>query len=98
MLVGGLDPKLALRQRLAGHLDAAVAAVSLGGLEHRQVDLGPKHLAHATHVAAAAQRVDVAVEIAAAELEAAARVHETIAEGAALAALAGPDGLPSSRA
>ena len=41
----------------------------------------------------AGERVDVAVEVVAAELEAAARLDELVAEGPALAALAVP-GLP----
>ena len=93
LLVGRLHPKLTLRQRLACHLDAAVAAVSLGRLEHRQVDLGAKDLAHAAHVVTAAERIHVAVQIATAKLQAAARVNETVAEGAAPTALAGLDTL-----
>src|SRR5581483_6341721 len=89
-LVGGLDPELALRQRFAGHLDAAEAAGALGGLEHRDVDLGAEDLAHAAHVGGAAEPVPVAVEVSAAELDAAARLDELVAVGPALAAFAGP--------
>ena len=89
-LVGGLDAKLALRQRLAGHLDAAEAAGRLGELEHVEVDLGAEDLRDAAHVAAAGELVLVAVEEPAADLEAAARLDQLVAEGAAAPALAGP--------
>ena len=60
------------------------------GCEHRvELDLGAEDLLHAAHVLAAGEAVDVAVEVAAAELDAAARLDHLVAEGAALAALAG---------
>ena len=87
-LVGGLDPELALGQRLAGHLDPAEAAGGLGELEHVDVDLGAEDLAQAAHVARPGELVLVAVEEAAAELDAAARLDQLVAEGAAAPALA----------
>src|SRR6185369_15884618 len=82
---GPLDRELTVRQRLARHLHAAEAA----GLEHRdQVDLGAEDFLHAADVLVAGQPVDVAVEVAAAELDAAPRLDHLVAEGAALAALA----------
>ena len=72
-------------QRLAGHLHAAEAA----GLVHRrELDLGPEDLLHAADVLGAGEAVDEAVEVVAAELDAAARLDHLVAEGAALAALA----------
>src|SRR3954454_25998 len=84
-LVGALDRELAVRQGLAGHLDAAEAA----RLQHRrQVHLRPIDLLHAADVLRTGEAVDVAVEEAAAELDAATRLDHLVAEGAALAALA----------
>src|SRR5436309_431469 len=58
-LVGALDRELTVRQRLAGHLNAAEAA----WLQHRrQLDLGPVDLLHAADVLSAGEAVDVAVE------------------------------------
>ena len=75
-----------MRQRLPRHLDAAKAA----GLEHGgKLHLGAEDLLHAADVLLAVETVDVAVEIAAAELDATARLDHLVAEGAALAALAG---------
>src|SRR5436190_3262724 len=88
-LVRRLDPVLALRERIAGHLDAAVAAAALRGLEVADVDLRAEDLAHASHVAGTAERIEVAVEVAAPELETSAGLHHPVAEGAALPALAG---------
>src|ERR1700761_9289204 len=84
-VVGLLDLEGAMRQRRAGHLDAAEAAL----LEHgREVHLGAEHFLHAADVLAAVEAVDVAVEEAAAELDAASRLDHLVAEGATLAALA----------
>src|SRR6476646_174121 len=84
-LVGALDREGAMRKRVAGHLDAAEAAL----LQHRaQLHLGRVDLLHAADVLLAGKAVDVAVEVAAAELDAAARLDHLVAEGAALAALA----------
>ncbi len=95
-LVGPLDRERAVRQRLAGHLHAAEAA----GLQHRvELDLGAEDLLHAADVLDAGQRVEVAVEEAAAHLDAAARLDHLVAEGAAAAALAclGPGGRHTPR-
>src|SRR4051794_31448591 len=84
-LVGLLDRELAVGQRLAGHLHAAEAAL----LEHRaQLHLRPIDLLHAADVLSAGEAVDEAVEVAAAEFDATARLDHLVAEGAALAALA----------
>src|SRR5260221_9974270 len=81
-LVGPLDRELAVRQRLAGHLHAAEAArLEHGGEAH----LGAEDLLHAADVLLAVEAVDVAVEVAAAEVDAAARLDHLFAERAALA-------------
>src|SRR5215475_3620612 len=70
-LVGALDRELAVGQRLTCHLDAAEAAL----LEHRrELDLGRKDLLHAADVLVAGEPVDVAVEVAAPEFDAPARL------------------------
>ena len=53
-----------------------------------ELDLGAEDFLHAADVLAAVEPVDVAVEEAAAEFDAAARLDHLVAEGAALAALA----------
>jgi hypothetical protein len=88
-LVARLDPELALRQRVTGHLDAAEPARRLRELEHVDVDLGPEDLAHAAHVATARQLVLVAVEEAAADLDAAPGLDQLVAESSAPATLGG---------
>src|SRR6476469_5423968 len=84
-LVGALDRELAVRQRLAGHLHAAEAARLQN---RRQLDLCPVHLLHAADVLLAGEAIDIAVEEAAAEFYATARLDHLVAERAALAALA----------
>src|SRR5581483_255680 len=89
-LVGPLDAELAVRERLAGHLDAAEAlAAPLGEQEEVEVDLGAEDLLHAAHVAGTGPHVLVRVEVPAAHLQAPRRVDQLVAEAAALAALAG---------
>ena len=89
-LVGPLDAELAMRQRIAGHLDPAEALTgALGEQEEVEVDLGAEDLVHAPHEAAAGARVLVGVEELASHLEAARGVDQLVAEGAALAAFAG---------
>src|SRR5215213_3541373 len=88
-LVGALDRELTVRQRIAGHLDAAEAlAGALGEQEEVEVDLRAEHLVHAAHVAGTRAGVLVRVEVLAAHLQAAGRVHQPVAEATALAALA----------
>src|SRR6201996_3522918 len=83
-VVGLLDLEGAMRQRRAGHLDAAEAALLL----HRgEVHLGAKHFLHAADVLAAVEAVDVAVDEAAADLDTSARLDHFVAERATLAAL-----------
>ena len=83
-----LDAELALRAGLARHLDAAEATRPLRRLEHVDVDLRPEDLAKAAHVVTAVERVAVAVQVAAAKLEAAAGLDQLVAESPALTALA----------
>src|SRR6201996_4582527 len=83
-VVGLLDLEGAVRQWRAGHLDPAEAALLL----HRgEVDLGAEHFLHAADVLAAVEPVDVAVDEAAADLDASAGLDHLVAEGATLAAL-----------
>ena len=84
----GLDPELALRQRLTDHLDPAVATAALGGLEELHVDLAPEDLLHAAHEAPAGRPVDVAPQVRAAHLQTVARLDQLVAVGAAATALA----------
>src|SRR4029077_12688477 len=89
-LVGTLDAELAVRQRIAGHLDPTEALTGpLGQQEHVEVDLSAEHLVHAAHVATAGASVLVGVEELAPHLQAARGVDELVEERAALAAFAG---------
>src|SRR5665811_1308982 len=84
--VGALDRERAVRQRRAGHLHAAEAARP----QHRvELDLGAEDLLHAADVLGPAQRVDEAVEVVAAELDAGTRLDHLVAERTALTALTG---------
>src|SRR3954468_4360894 len=88
-LVCPLDAELTMGQRGAGHLDSPEALASaLGEQEEIEVDLGAEHLVHAAHEAAARSHVLIGVEVLAAHLEAARRIDQLVAEGAALAAFA----------
>src|SRR5262249_23951829 len=92
-LVGLLDAELAVRERVASHLDPAESLTgALGEQEHVEVDLGGEDLVHAAEVPATGPGVLVAVEVLAPQLQAPGRVDELVAERAALAALA-PVGL-----
>ena len=88
-LEGRLDPELALRQRIAGHLDAAEAAVALGRLEAGDVDLAAEDLLHAAHEPAPGRAVDVAPEVRATHPQAVARLDQLVAESPATPALTG---------
>ena len=88
-LEGGLDAELALRERIAGHLDSAEPAVALGRLEAGDVDLTPEHLLHAAHETAPRRTVDVAPEVRAAHPQTVARLDQLVAERPATPALTG---------
>ena len=64
-------------------------ARALGLVEQRDVDLDPKDLVHAAHVARPRLLVVVEVEVRAIRRDAPGRVQHAVAERAALAALAG---------
>src|ERR1700748_522287 len=77
--IGLLDLEGAVRERRAGHLDAAEAALLL----HRgEVHLGAEHFLHAADVLAGGESIDVAVDEAAADLDTSARLDHLVAERA----------------
>src|SRR5215210_5906626 len=86
-LIGALDAERTHRQRLAHRLHAAEAlATALRLRKEVDVDLDREHFLEAAHVAPARSLVFVGVEERAVHLEAARRVHDLVAESAALPA------------
>src|SRR5262249_14969702 len=87
-VVGALDGDPALRQRRAGHLHAAEPmARALLFLEHRHVDLAAEDLVDAAHEAVPGLLVVERVERRAVAGDAPRRMHQAIAERAAVTAL-----------